>query len=568
MFDFLRMFYNNSSDSEDNDEVLTPWTNEDHYIKYLDNRLESCRNIDSIIQEPGEKEDRTVMQIAIIFGYEKIVKYCMNRGARIEHEFPLYDDDAYDYLDDDFQHLYWNSLEAAILLCTPPYRERFTDEYLNRRLRIFEMLLVRCAESYVRYGLHPIHIECAFGVWSAVKKIVHVQPEIINKTISEKSRLWPGMTPLLIAAKFNCREVALRLIDLGASPKARDSDRNTPLHYISSYSNYATGEFDLVYNEKWFIFDEEDTFGGFFSGLSHFHIACRMCPDNLHVVEKYLKQGVCPNLLVRKNGNFDANGYPEGHSPLHIAARLDVDAGDNHTCVALIRLLLEYGAEVDLKTIKGETALEICKYKSRFARDIADTFCTLIEAGANSDRIEFEKIVHLMRDTECLTLKLTYLRCVKKLQILNPNLVSEKLKKFYDDLLNISDDFDEFSYGNDCLEELHKLTEVGLLRVLNMNEVKNDYKQKFDDYVCSPDLLKLYPIYGHMLKIKLRRYLITLEKRKEMIKKATPHITLLFKKFCNLPVTCAVNILEHFSIDEVQNFITMFQSVSEKVSKK
>src|SRR5262245_52298911 len=62
-------------------------------------------------------------------------------------------------------------------------------------------------------------------------------------------------------------------------------------------------------------------------------------------------------LLIERGAPIDGRGSPKGHTPLHEAAF----NGD----VALVRLLLENGADRRLRTGDGQTALEIANLKGR-----------------------------------------------------------------------------------------------------------------------------------------------------------------------------------------------------------
>ena len=72
--------------------------------------------------------------------------------------------------------------------------------------------------------------------------------------------------------------------------------------------------------------DGSDTFGTYI-GESHFHIACRLCPETLDIVEKYLKQGISANLQTKQYSKnkeylcyeeFIYDLGPAGKSGLHI----------------------------------------------------------------------------------------------------------------------------------------------------------------------------------------------------------------------------------------------------------
>ena len=128
-------------------------------------------------------------------------------------------------------------------------------------------------ENSSRFELKPLHVACAVGDRSEIEK--HLDSTNFNEVIDPESPIWAGMTPFLIAAKFCQISVVTKLLDLGASHRVRDRDKNTPLHYLSSYG---------LYDKRLFIYEDEDTFG-LLNGASRFHIACRFRPSTIDIVK-------------------------------------------------------------------------------------------------------------------------------------------------------------------------------------------------------------------------------------------------------------------------------------------
>ena len=74
----------------------------------------------------------------------------------------------------------------------------------------------------------------------------------INATVDADSPFWAGMTPILIAAKFDHIELVQQLLNFGALCNDRDSGGNTALHYIISQNPIAydiDGIDEVLYNE-------------------------------------------------------------------------------------------------------------------------------------------------------------------------------------------------------------------------------------------------------------------------------------------------------------------------------
>ena len=238
---------------------------EDDVIRELDKLLKQGGDIDATFFKDPMLYYGTMLYESIRFRYGKIVNYLLQNGADISKNFVIGGEE-----------------EGSI---------DFEDKYLFRPFTVFEFAITRYSqdpEKYrevyqlikdkglqlcSRYGLNLLHLECALGNWSEVEK--HLDPSNINRPIDVESHVWPCMTPLLIAAKFDRQCVVSRLFDLGASPKCRDTKGNTPLHFLSTYKNYQC-------DHRFFIYEDEDTFGSY-NGMSHFHIACRLSPRTLNV---------------------------------------------------------------------------------------------------------------------------------------------------------------------------------------------------------------------------------------------------------------------------------------------
>ena len=142
-----------------------------------------------------------------------------------------------------------------------------------------------------------------------------MEPNLLNSCIDRKYLVWTGMTPILIAAKFNHIAVANRLYNLGTDFKAMDAGGNTVLHYLSSY-NYC--------NKKFFIFDTVDTFGDYIC-TSHLQIAYIFNSKTLDITQKYLDQGVSADVTVKHFKIYNFIGLYEGDSELNISGTSNTD---------------------------------------------------------------------------------------------------------------------------------------------------------------------------------------------------------------------------------------------------
>ena len=244
--------------------------NEDTFIKELDKLLKKGNEINylQVFFSPAGIFYRlgTILHLAIRFGYNKIIKFALEKEADIAEAYTTH---HMHFVDAPSDNGSWNSLEYAII----QYNSFQNIKYGN----CFELLKNTFLAKYSVYGLHQLDIACARGNWSEIEK--HLTPSLVNKSINVRSPVWPGMTPILIASKFGHWDVVDRLVDFGASLLVRDFKGNTVLHYMSVHNHY----------DRRFFIHNEDTFGSY-TGMSHFHIACKFCPETIDIVEKYLKQ--------------------------------------------------------------------------------------------------------------------------------------------------------------------------------------------------------------------------------------------------------------------------------------
>ena len=416
--------------------------------------------------------------------------------------------------------------------------------------RVYEIVKEHCLEKYSRFGLQPLHTACAIGNWSEIEK--YLDSTNFDKVIDAESPLWAGVTPLLIAAKFRQMPVVTKLLDLGASPRVRDCEKNTPLHYLSTYG---------LYDKRLFIYEDEDTFGHL-NGASHFHIACQFCPSTIDVVKIYLEKGMSPDLRGKKNYYIGDYEHIKDTTGLMIAGmtvlRYEDGSAITERCPELAELLIEYEADIDMERDEW-TALRFCSELTNDLLKDTQYICLLIESGANSENVDLSNFVESISKRKNTSMRLMFLRSIKKLLVLNESLVSLKLNEYYQKLLRKSPKFDESSYYQLCLKELDDISKLGLRHQLEADVIVwHNYRAKFGNVFRSPELLANFPIYGRLLKIRVKRRLIAFEKKKEKVWEAMPHITSLVRQFCNLPTLCTQEILWNFSYTELDSLIKMF----------
>ena len=151
----------------------------------------------------------------------------------------------------------------------------------------------------LEHGTRPSFFEaCALGLVEDVRRQLRENPGIVGQWSHDG---WP---PLHLAAFFGHRETAEALLDAGADVRgvARNSEANLAINAAAAGPR-AERRPDIV------------------------------------------------RLLIARGCPVDGRGSPAGHTPLHEAAF----NGD----LALVRLLLESGADRSARSGEGDTALEI-----------------------------------------------------------------------------------------------------------------------------------------------------------------------------------------------------------------
>ena len=157
-------------------------------------------------------------------------------------------------------------------------------------------------------------------------------------------------TPLHIAAKCNSDpEVTALLIEYGADVHAKDSLGNTPLYDATRNSDAHTEVIALLLEHG-----ADPTTEAYEEICAHPDAPCRIVRTTILYSAIYFPLGTSAAKLLLKNGadaEVNTLGTAGGYlrAPLHSAAM----AGEPDE----IRLLLEYGADVNLRDPKGNTPL-------------------------------------------------------------------------------------------------------------------------------------------------------------------------------------------------------------------
>ncbi|VDM30925.1 unnamed protein product [Hydatigera taeniaeformis] len=230
----------------------------------------------------------------------------------------------------------------------------------KNKISVVELLLDRGAQisSTTEAGLTPLHVAAFIGSPELVRLLLE-RGALVEQTTMR------GETPLHLGARSCSLEVAELLLTHGAAVDAKAKDEQTPLHIAT-----LCGSADMVFLLLKFGANPNMPTRDAYTAL---HIAAK--DGRADIVQCLLasganpdartRRGFCPLHLAAKRGRAEAARTllqvmrPElvnavgrnGLTPLHMAAHY------NH--VALVQLLLEFGAEADRPAGNGYTALHI-----------------------------------------------------------------------------------------------------------------------------------------------------------------------------------------------------------------
>uniref|UniRef100_A0A8C1AC64 Ankyrin 2a, neuronal n=1 Tax=Cyprinus carpio carpio TaxID=630221 RepID=A0A8C1AC64_CYPCA len=209
-----------------------------------------------------------------------------------------------------------------------------------------------------QYGLTPLHVAAHYDNQQ-------VAMMLLEKGASPHATAKNGYTPLHIAAKKNQTQIASALLQYGAETNALTKQGVSPLHLASQEGHTEMASLLL----------ERDTHvsAATKSGLTPLHLAAQ--EDRVQVaeilvkheanVDQQTKLGYTPlivachygnvkmvNFLLQNGANVNAK-TKNGYTPLHQAAQ----QGNTH----IINVLLQHGAKPNAVTMNGNTALSIAK---------------------------------------------------------------------------------------------------------------------------------------------------------------------------------------------------------------
>ncbi|HOX05217.1 MAG TPA: ankyrin repeat domain-containing protein [Planctomycetota bacterium] len=154
------------------------------------------------------------------------------------------------------------------------------------------------------------------------------------------------------AARGGNKQVVEIVLAAGADPNVRNSWDGTPLHYAARDGKDCADVVGLLLDKGAEVNAKTD------DGLTALHYAAMT--HSVEVTKVLLARGAQPNTAVASKGR-------EGMSPLHYAVNFvpvrhshtDVDYEPHHA--EIVAALLDKGADINARTSKGETALDLAR---------------------------------------------------------------------------------------------------------------------------------------------------------------------------------------------------------------
>lgn len=212
-------------------------------------------------------------------------------------------------------------------------------------------------------GITHFHIACMCNHIDAVKYFLD-NGICVDETVNSDSEFYPGYSALHFAVIFIAIETVELLLEFGANVYIRDSKGMNPLHILlvekkktfiqlqriasSNLNNSQYSNLQKYYdkNQKLIHLLLEKMKGcNNDAESSYFHFLCFV--ENAPVIKHFLDH---QEENLTQSMSIDSPIWP-GYTPLHFAAMSSVET---------MELLVEKGADLDVKDARGVTPLDIC----------------------------------------------------------------------------------------------------------------------------------------------------------------------------------------------------------------
>ncbi|MBL0318082.1 MAG: ankyrin repeat domain-containing protein [Alphaproteobacteria bacterium] len=263
------------------------------------------------------------------------------------------------------------------------------------RCNIIDMLVAAGADAQIQNvaGKTPLCLAQMRGHYEAAVYLAVVAEDIkainlcrnrpINFNINRRLE-GCGMTPLIVACKYNRNKIARKLIKLGCDLDEKDSWGNTAVHYAAMNNRNSVLQRLANAGANMATKNGQDTTpSGLALSYGHYEAAAYLAvfENNAHLIKEY-------NIL-KETGLLDINlnkileSY--GMTPLMVACM--------HSCDNAAQTLIELGYDLEERDSVGDRAVH---YAARYSKNPA-IMGSLIYKGAQLADIDSEGFTPLMR---------------------------------------------------------------------------------------------------------------------------------------------------------------------------
>jgi ankyrin repeat protein len=216
----------------------------------------------------------------------------------------------------------------------------------------------------------------------------HIQAEGRPKSLDTG-----GFTPLLYAARENCRACVRVLLEHGADINLPDPDGVSPLHLAIMNANWDLAK-DLIEAgadvNQWDIYGEAPLFTAVGQRTRHDGGRASIDPpnetDGLTIVKMLLERGADPNMqLYFRPANVRGSTNTRGSTPLvRAAANNDIE---------VVKLLLEHGADATVYMADRQTPIHAALAGRANEKDAIEMIKLFHEAGTDVNVVAL--VVHM-----------------------------------------------------------------------------------------------------------------------------------------------------------------------------
>jgi len=217
--------------------------------------------------------------------------------------------------------------------------------------RLIEVDQCDC-DTLICYGKTVLHYAAE---WDQTESCLQLMAFLLDRcSLLDARRDSQGHTALYTAIRSFNQQAAIQLIEKGASVQIGDEAGKTPLHEATRNANRFTHELFELLMEKGANVNAQDK-----KGDTPLHEATSF---GQRLAPYLLDKGADPNLQ-----------NSQGKSPLHRAAQLF----NRDKAHALIRLYLQYGGDLNLENIQGQTVRQLIIEKD--GPEALETFLSVSE---------------------------------------------------------------------------------------------------------------------------------------------------------------------------------------------